>query len=160
MLLVILLALFGCRAAPEGTAGANKVLVRRYYEEVFNTGDLERLPEFVSPDYVEIHENTVHAIGLEGARAHVLGVRRVFPDLHITIEQQVAEGEWVATRITARGTQREEWLGFAPAGKPLVFTGVNLDRVVNGLIVAHGGAANLLVPLLAASSDGSVTPTR
>jgi predicted ester cyclase len=67
----------------------------------------------------------------------------------VTVEQQIAEGEWVATRITARGTHSGTWLGMTPTGRRVVITGVNIDRVVNGRIVEHGGAANLLDPLLA-----------
>ena len=130
----------------------NKQLVRRYYEEVVSTGAVERLEEFVAADYVEVHANVRHPLGLEGAREHVLGVRRTYPDLRLTVEQQVAEGEWVATRVTARGTHAGVWLGMRPTGKRLEMTAVNLDRVVDGRIVEHGGAADLLGPLLAAGA--------
>lgn len=50
--------------------------------------------------------------------------------------------------ITARGTHKGAWLGIKPTGRPVAFTGVNVNRVISGLIVKHGGAANLLVPLL------------
>lgn len=126
----------------------NKRLVRRYYEEVVTTGAIEEVPRFVSPDYVEVHDNKRYAIGIEGAKEHILGVRRTYPDLVLTAEQQIAEGEWVVTRITMRGTHSGEWQGIAPTGKSLEVTAVNIDRVVNGRIVEHGGAANLLGPLL------------
>lgn len=89
---------------------------------------------------------------MEGARAHALGVRRTYPDLHVTIERQIAEGEWVVSCITARGTHEGEWLGIEPTGTTLTFTGVNVDRVVDGRIVEHGGAANMLGPLLDAGA--------
>ncbi len=60
----------------------------------------------------------------------------------------VAEGKWVVTRVTARGTQKGVWLGMRPTGKKVKITAVNIDRVVDGRIVEHGGAANLLEPLL------------
>jgi predicted ester cyclase len=138
---------------------ANKRLVRRYLEEVVNTGNLDALPQFISPDYVEVHNNTRHAVGLEGAIQHILGVRETYPDLHLTVEQQIAEGEWVVTRVTARGTHRGgAWLGMAPTGKPVELTAVNIDRVVDGRIVEHGGAANLLEPLLAIGAIQVVGP--
>ena len=97
----------------------NKRLVRRYLEEVVNKGNLDALPQFISPDYVEVYNNTHHAVGLEGAKQHILGVRETYPDLHLTVEHQIAEGEWVVTRGTARGTHRGgAWLGMAPTGKP------------------------------------------
>jgi len=126
----------------------NKLLVRRYYEEVVNTGDVNQLAEFISPAYVEVHNNTRHPIGLEGAKEHVLGVRETYPDLHLTVEQQIAEGEWVVTCVTARGTHEGVWLGMRPTGEKVEMTAVNIDRVVDGRIVEHSGAANLLEPFL------------
>ncbi len=133
------------RAGPD----ANKRIARRFIEEVVNTGDLSRLEEFVSPDFRESADPSGRIAGLDGMREHVLGVRRVYQDLHLTVEQQIAEGEWVATRITARGVHRGEWLGIRPTGKPVEFSGVNLDRIVAGRIVEHGGAANMFEGLLA-----------
>jgi steroid delta-isomerase-like uncharacterized protein len=126
----------------------NKRLVRRYIEEVVNTGNVDRIAQFISPDYIDSHDKTGQSSGLEGAKRHVLGVRQTYPDLHVTVEQQIAEGEWVVTRITARGTHQGAWLGMGPTGKKVEITGVNVDRVVDGRIVEHGGAANLLEPLL------------
>jgi predicted ester cyclase len=127
----------------------NKLLVRRYLEEVVNTGDVDRIAEFVAPEYVDTHDTNGESSGTDGARRHVLGVRETYPDLHVTVEQQIAEGEWVVTRITARGTHLGNWLGMKPTGKRVEISGVNVDRVVGGRIVEHGGAANLLGPLLA-----------
>ena len=127
----------------------NKTLVRRYYEDVLNTGRVDRIGEFIAPDYAEVYEGKRYEIGIEGAKAHVLGVRQTYRDLHISIERQIAEGEWVATCITARGVHQGSWLGIKPTGKPVAFSGVNVDRVVGGRIIEHGGAANMLDQLLA-----------
>lgn len=136
----------------------NKRLVRRYMDKVVNTGDVGRLADFISPDYVEVYNNVRYPIGLEGAKRHVLGVREVYPDLHVRIEQQIAEGDWVVSRITVRGTHQGTWLGMNPTGKALEFTGVNIDKVVGGRIVEHGGAANMLEPLLEAGAVRVVGP--
>jgi len=127
---------------------ANKLLVRRFFEEAFNTGNVELIESLVSPDYTEVHDGKRHVIGIEGAKAHAVGVRQTYPDLQISIEQQIAEGEWVVSCITATGTHKGSWLGIKPTGKSVAFTGVNVDRVVDGKIVEHGGAANMLGPLL------------
>jgi predicted ester cyclase len=131
------------------TPERNKTLVRRFYEEVVNTGNTDLLDSLLAPDYCEVLDGTRHAVGIEGAKAHIVGVRQTYPDLHITIDQQIAEGEWGVSCITARGTHKGTWLGMKPTGKHVVFTGVNVDRVIAGRIVEHGGAANLLGPLLA-----------
>lgn len=130
----------------------NKKLLRRYYEEVVSTGAVDEASRFVSPDYIEVHDNERHAIGVEGAKAHIRGVRHTYPDLRLIVEQQIAEGEWVVTRITMRGTHRGEWLGIRPTGRRIEVTAVNIDRVVDGRIVEHAGAANLLGPLLDAGA--------
>lgn len=126
----------------------NKLIVRRFIEEVINTGNVDDIETIISPDYVEVVEGVRHPVGIEGAKAHILGVRQTYPDLHLTVEQQIAEGEWVATCITARGTHQGSWLGIKPTGKAVAYTGVNINRVVDDRIVEHGGAANLLGPLL------------
>lgn len=125
-----------------------KDLVRRYYEEVVSTGDLNRVEAFIGPDYTEVYEGARYPLGIEGAREHIRGVRRTYPDLTLEVTQQVAEGSLVVSQVLMRGTHVGEWLGIAPTGKRIVVTAVNIDRVVDGRIVEHGGAANLLEPLL------------
>jgi predicted ester cyclase len=126
----------------------NKLVVRRFLEEVVNTGDVGRLAEFVSPDCNESNDPTGRSTGLESMRAHVLGVRTTYPDLRVSVVQQIAEGEWVATRVLGQGTHEGEWLGMMPTHKLVTISGVNLDRVVDGKIVDHGGAANMFEALL------------
>jgi formylmethanofuran dehydrogenase subunit C len=79
----------------------------------------------------EVMDGKRYPVGLEGAASHVMGVRNTYPDLHY-----------------GRGTHKGEWIGIAPTGRKVAFTGVNVDRVVGGKIVEHGGAANMLGPLL------------
>lgn len=128
----------------------NKEIVRRFVKEIENTGDVTKIDEFISEDYAEVHNGEIFQIGIQGAIDHVLGVRRVFPDLKITIEDQISEGEWVATTYSVTGTFTEEWFGMKPTGESITFTGVNMDRVRDGKIIEHGGASNLLDPLLQA----------
>ena len=126
----------------------NKILARRFYEEIVNTGKVEGIENLISPEYQEVHNGIKHAVGIEGAKAHILGVRQTYPDLHLTIDRQIAEGQWVVTCLTARGTHKGAWLGIKPTDKTVSFTVVNVDRVVDGRIIEHGGAANMLEPLL------------
>lgn len=126
----------------------NKLLVRRFIEEVVNTGIVDKMEEFISPDFAEIHDGKEYRLGIEGAKEHILGVRQTYPDLTLTVERQIAEGDWVATCITARGTHKGFWMGIKPTGRFVTFTGVNINRIDEGLIIEHGGAANLFGPLL------------
>jgi predicted ester cyclase len=127
---------------------ANKRLVRRFIEDVVNSGDVTHLAEFVSPDFREPLDTTGQSRGLEGMKRHVLAVRQTFPDLQLTVDRQIAEGEWVATCVTARGTHAGAWIGMAPTGQRVEITAVNVDRVVAGRILEHEGAANMLEALL------------
>ena len=126
----------------------NKQIARRFYEEIVNTGDVTMIGDLISPDCVETDGTTRIHSGVQGMAEHVQGVRNTYPDLHLTIERQIAEDEWVVTLITARGTHRGTWLNMKPTGRSLVFTGVNVDKVVQGKIVEHGGEANMLGPFL------------
>jgi predicted ester cyclase len=129
----------------------NKTIIRQYIDRIENTGDVSNIREFIAEEYTEVYEGERYPIGIQGAIDHVLGVRRVFPDLRLTIENQISEGELVVTIYSVTGTFREEWLGMKPTGKSITFTGVNVDRVRDGKIVEHGGAANLLDPLMKAA---------
>ncbi len=126
----------------------NKKLIRSYIEEVINTGNVELMEKFISPNYVEVHEGKRYEVGIQGAKDHIVGVRETYPDLTLTVDQQIAEGDWVATCITAKGTHKGSWLGMKPTGKQVSFTGVNIEKIENGKITEHGGAANLLLQLL------------
>lgn len=122
------------------TIEMNKTIVRRFYEEAVSTGNVSLLEELISPEYVEVFDGVMQELGIEGAMAHINGVRETYADLKIEIEHQIGEGEWVASCITAKGTHVGEWIGIKPTGKEVTFTGVNVDRVVDGRIVEHGGA--------------------
>ena len=96
---------------------ANKRLVQRFITEVVNTGNVDRVGDFFSPDYVDHYAEPGTARGPDVVGQHVRAVRRTYPDLHVTIEQQFAEGEFVVSRVTATGTHRGDWLGLVPSGK-------------------------------------------
>ena len=126
----------------------NKEMVRRYYSEVVNEAKLDELADFLSPDYVEVHNNRRYSVGIKGAKEHIVGVHETYRNLQISVERQIAEGDWVVTQITVRGSHVGDWLGMKPTGRHVEFTGVNVDKVVAGRIVEHGGATNMLEPLL------------
>jgi predicted ester cyclase len=128
----------------------NKTIIRQYVERIENIGDVSNIHEFISEDYTEVYEGERYPIGIQGALDHLLGVRRVFPDLTITIENQISEGDWVVTIYSATGTFQDEWFGMKPTGKPITFTGVNVNRIKDGKIIEHGGAVNMFDPLMKA----------
>lgn len=130
----------------------NKLLVSRYINEIINTGNVDMIGNFISPEYEEVFDGRRYPLGIDGAIQHVLGVRKTYPDLRLSIDNQIAEGDWVATCITAQGTHTGEWSGIKPTGKVIKYTGVNIDKIKDGRIIEHGGAANMLGPLLEAGA--------
>jgi predicted ester cyclase len=125
-----------------------KTIVKNYIEKVINTGDVGLITKFVSHDYVEIYNNKRFSIGIEGAIEHIIGVRNTYPDLKLSIDNQIEEGDFVATCYTMRGTQTGSWMGIKPTGKRMEVTGVNIDKIIDNKIVEHGGAANMFEALL------------
>jgi predicted ester cyclase len=87
-------------------------------------------------------------MGIQGAIEHIRGIYVTYPDIHLTVDHQIAEGDWVATSYTMTGTHSGEWMKITPTGKKIKVTGVNLDRIQNDRIIEHGGAANLLPTFL------------
>ena len=132
----------------------NKLLVRRYYEEVVNAGNIDRISEFIATDFVEVYNGIRNECGIEGAKTHILGVKSTFADLHLNVERQIAEGDWVVSQVTARGVHTGNWMEMKPTGRTVEICVVNMDRIINGKIVEHGGAANMLEALL---NIGAVT---
>ena len=136
------------------TIESNKVLVRRYITEIVNTGNTANISEYIDENYTEIYDGKSYLLGISGAIEHINGVRNTYPDLQIDIDHQVAEGNWVVTSYVMTGTHRGVWMGISPTNKVIKVTGINIDCVINGKIVEHSGAANLLEPLIRA---GAVT---
>lgn len=111
----------------------NKAVVRRFIEDVFAGGNLDLVDEIFDADYV-LHDPSVpdEVRGPEGIRRYVSMYRSAYPDTNFTIEDQIAEGDNVATRWTGRGTHQGELMGIPPTGNQVTITGIELDRVVDG----------------------------
>lgn len=86
------------------SADAAKAVVRRFYTELFR--DLASAEECISPDYVD-HNNADAGHGPNALRSHVASLLHTFPDFTIEIEDLLAEGDRVVTRVTGRGTHSE-----------------------------------------------------
>lgn len=123
-------------------------VVKNFIEKVINTGNVDIISDFISPEYTEVFNNQKYPVGIEGAIEHIIGVRKTYSDLYMSIERQIAEDEWVATCYTMSGIHTGEWMGMKPTGKRIEVTGVNINKVINGKITEHGGAANIFNSLL------------
>lgn len=109
---------------------ANKELVRRMYEEAWNEGRLEVVDEICSPDYRGIGPYG-NEMGPDSVKIGISSRRAAFPDVHVSIDDLVSEGDKVVCRLTFTGTHRGEYQGFAPTGKSVTWTGIWIYRVAD-----------------------------
>jgi predicted ester cyclase len=117
------------------SAEETKAVARRWFEDFFNSGNLEVADEIIAPDHVN-HDPTLPDIppGPEGQKQVVNLYRSAFTNAHISIEEQLAEGDSVVTRGTGSGTHQGELMGVAPTGKQVRITGIIINRLSDGKI--------------------------
>ena len=125
------------------SAESNKATAHRWYEEVFNGGKLALIDELFAPNFVD-HDPSNPLPGLEGVRQLVSMYRGAFPDLHMTLEDEISEGDKLVTRFVARGTQHGPLMGMPPTGKQAIVSGIDILRFEHGRIVEHWGNQDLL----------------
>ena len=120
----------------------DKEKIKYLYEVVTSNGLINEVENYVSTDYtIRVGEKSYYA-GIEGMKEHITAVRQTYPDLKMTVIRQYSDGDYIISEFIAEGTHKGEWLGMKPTGKKLTFTGVDVDKVIDGKIVEHGGAMN------------------
>lgn len=119
------------------SAEQNKVVVRKFFEELVNKGDLDLINEIIAPNWVNIDARLSPLQGLEGAKKLVTTFRSSFSNIHAEILDMMAEGDRVAVAFTESGTQNGEFMGFPPSGKSIKATGIGIFRVANGKIIEN-----------------------
>jgi predicted ester cyclase len=120
----------GCAHSPRGEA--NKLVVRGYMEDILNRGDTAAAERYFPHEGYVLNGTLISPAHITTMRQRLL---TAFPDFHLTIEDQVAEGDKVVTRVTFRGTHLGEYRGVASTGRQVVWTGIAVDRIVNGRAV-------------------------
>lgn len=113
----------------------NKAIVLRSLEELYNQGNVDLAEEFYATEYVWHNVSGPDVHGSEGMKQHVAMVRSAFPDIRITADDMIAEGDKVVTRWTIVGTQTGEFIGIPPTGVQVMFTGILISRLAGGKIV-------------------------
>jgi predicted ester cyclase len=115
----------------------NKRTFRTIIEEAINNGHFDVLDGLFAPNYVEYQFGLKSTVA--GMKEDFAFLRRAFPDLHMTIEDMIANEETVWGRMTARGTNLGPFMG-PPTGKRMEITVIDVLRFKDGLIVAHWGS--------------------
>jgi predicted ester cyclase len=122
-----------------------KAQARRLAQEVFTQGDLAVADELVSPDYVHHMPGPQPMDGIRGLKEWVTLLRRTFPDVHLILEDEIAEADRVVNRITVRGTHEGEFLGIPPTGRQVAFDVIDINRTgPDGRFVEHWSSIDLL----------------
>ncbi|MDE7220683.1 MAG: ester cyclase [Oscillospiraceae bacterium] len=120
----------------------HKDIVKYFYEVIVSENMLDELPEYIAEDCVQrIGEKEIF-IGIEGMKQHLLALKKTYPDYTIKIVRQYAAENYIISEFVMKGTHKGEFIGITPTNKVLEITGVNIDKLIDGRIVEHGGAAN------------------
>lgn len=113
----------------------NKAVVRRLIEEGMNNGNARVIEELVAPNFMAREEEEMRMLGVDGFK-ELLGVyRTAFPDMKLTIEEVIAEGDKVITWATFTGTHKGPLQTLPATGRPVKVKDVDLFRVQNGKVV-------------------------
>ncbi len=134
----------------------NKEIVKYFYERVVSNHSIEDVDKFISEDCSVRMGDQLVLVGIEGMKQHLIDIRKTYPDYTMTIVRQFEDGDHVISEFIMQGTHQGEWLGMKPTNKRLSFTGVDIDRVINGRIVEHGGAVNTFETLFAENIIGPI----
>ena len=111
----------------------NRAVVRKMFEAI-NKRNLASLDALMAPDFM-LHMHTQQAQGWEVSKRVIEDEIKAFPDLHVTIEDIVAEGDKVCVRLHETATHRGTYRGLTPTGNKLAYTVVAIWRLVEGKIV-------------------------
>jgi predicted ester cyclase len=117
----------------------NKNLIRRFYEEVFNRRNVAVLDVFYAPDHVDHTLPPGLPTSPDGTKQAIVMTLAALPDLRITIEDMIAEGDKVVTRFTTHGTQQGTFESIPPTGKRVAITTIEITCIADGKIVEDWG---------------------
>lgn len=115
---------------------ANKTLIRRLFDEVWNKGHQQVADELFAQNY-QHHDSSSPDLGRgpESEKKRVTLYRNAFPDIRFTVEDLIAEGESVTARWSCHGTHKGELNGIAPTGKQITISGISVSRFTNGKMI-------------------------
>ena len=119
----------------------NKALVRRWFEEVWNKGRADAIPEMLAEGGVVhgLSEDAANPLrGPAGFLPFHAQFREAFPEIEVVVEDQIAEGDLVATRCSVRGKHAGDSLGFAATQAPVEFTGVSIRESKTARLLKPG----------------------
>jgi predicted ester cyclase len=128
----------------------NKATFKRFHDAV-NTGDVEliskTIDEIVEPDALIHTSLPIEATGAQALKQVWPMLLRGLPDVHVTIEDLIAEGDKVVSRNSVTGTHQGEYMGRPPTGKSVTYNEIFILRFVNGRIAETWGVVDVFSQL-------------
>ena len=123
---------------------ANKATLRRFLDEAFGKGNLAAVDELIADIFVD-HSPPPDISGDKAGMNQIVKLfRSAFPDLRVTVEDMIAEGDKVAVRVVTRGTHKGELMGIAPTGRSVTINEQHIVQFANGKIAEHWGVEDNL----------------
>jgi len=112
--------------------------------EAINTGRVDLLEKFVAPDYVEHSEGFQ---GVEPFQQQIIAFRAGFPDLHVSLDDLLTDGDRFASRTTVTGTHTGDLMGMPATGRRISVEAVDIGRIENGQAKERWGGLNMYAML-------------
>lgn len=122
----------------------NKAIAERFCQEVWGRGDLKAADELLAEEFVDHNPFPEQGPGREGHKQVLSHFRSAFPDLRLTTEDVIAEGDKVVLRYSARGTHSGDLMGIPATGKRVLMAGIEILRIDQGKIVERWSYDNEL----------------
>ena len=120
----------------------NKDIVKYFYEVIVSENMLDELSKYISEDCVQKIGEKTFFIGIDGMKQHLIALKKTNPDYTMKIIRQHVADEYIISEFIMKGTHKGDFAGITPTNKLLEITGIDIDKVIDGRIVEHGGATN------------------
>jgi len=132
------------KSASQSTLESNKTRMRMFYDDIMNKKKLDVLNDYIDAGFVEHETAPGFTPDRDGTKKFFTMWFAAFPDLKVTVNQILAEGDLVATAVTFTGTQKGEFMGAPASGKVMTITGLDIVRIKDGKATEHWGASDHL----------------
>jgi steroid delta-isomerase-like uncharacterized protein len=116
-----------------------KDVTRRFYEEIINQKNVQAIDRFCAANFVDHNPPPGGKGTLDATRQQFLELVAAFPDLTMTVQDQIAEGDRVVNRLLVRGTHKGEYMGMPGSGKKVEIGGIDILRIVDGKAAERWG---------------------
>ena len=120
----------------------NKEIVKYFYEVIATKNQLDEFSRYILENCIQRYGQKRMHLGVEGMKKHFLAVRETYPDFAMKIYNQYEDKNYVISEFIMRGTHKDEFIGITPTNKVIEITGINIDKILDGKIIEHSGAAS------------------